>query len=151
MKAKDDQLVAIISEHSRKLERIETLPNGSGAGGDLHHTLVAFMPGVSVATFGRMRLLPGAGKRYRVISWAIACNAGGSVVIDLLKGAGYPPATSMCPGARPSCVGPNHSVGTAAGWATDIINHGEWLILNVFSYSLVGQVGFSMELQPEVI
>jgi hypothetical protein len=112
---------------------------------------VAFFPGVSVATFGRMRFLPGAGKRYRVITWAIACDKGGSVVVDLLKGPGYPPPTSMCPFARPSCIGSNHSTGTAAGWTTDIFNHGDWLILNVFSFNLISQLGFSVELEPEVV
>lgn len=151
MQAKDEQVVSLIANHDRRLERIETLASSAGAGGDTHHTLVAFFPGVSVATFGRMRLLPGAGKRYRVISWAIACDKGGSVVVDLLKGVGYPPATSMCPFARPSCIGATHSTGTPAGWTTPLFNHGDWLILNVFSFNLITQLGFSVELQPEVI
>lgn len=174
MKAKDEQIVNIVSDHDRRLERIETLPSGCGGvaiGGDHytlgdwltifgngpgtvlgpHHTLVAFMPGVAVATFGRMRLTPGPGICYRVMSWAIACDPAGSVVVDILKAGGYPPMITMCGGNRPSCVGGNHSTGTAALWAQPpIINHGDWLILNVFSYAGISQLGFSMELQPEV-
>jgi hypothetical protein len=170
----DDQLVRIVADHARKLERIETLADGSsgvaiggphyslaawlaifgnGPGTVLgpHHTLVSFFPGVSVATFGRMRLTPGTGIKYRVISWAIACNPAGSVVVDILKGSGYPPMTTMCGGNRPSCVGGNHSTGNAALWTQPpIIDHGDWLILNVFSFAGISQLGFSMELEPQV-
>jgi hypothetical protein len=86
------------------------------------------------------------------MSWAIACNTSGSVVIDILKAGGYPPMTTMCGGNRPSCIGANHSTGNAALWTQPpIINHGDWLILNIFSYVGIGQVGFSMELQTEVV
>ena len=174
MQAKDEQIVSVVSDHARRLERIETLSDACGGGAiggphyslaawlaifgngpgtvlGPHHTLVTFMPGVSVATFGRMRLTPGAGIKYRVISWAIACYPAGSVVVDILKAGGYPPMTTMCGGNRPSCVGGTHSTGTPAFWTQPpIINHGDWLILNVFSFAGITQLGFSMELEPQV-
>jgi hypothetical protein len=147
-KVDDFQLVRIVAEHGRKLERIETLGTSPIVGG-VHHTLTAFTPSVAVGCFGRLRLLPGAGLRYRVVSWAIGIDINGSVVVDILKGAGYPPATSMCAFNRPSLVGGRSSTGGVGGWNSTTINHGDWLILNIFSYALAAELGFSMELVPE--
>lgn len=149
MQVEQGQLVRIIGEHSKKLERLESLGTPAGGIAGVHHTLCAFVPTLAVGTFGRVRLKPGAGLRYRVVSWDIMLDKGGSCVVDILKGSGYPPPTSMCGGFRPSCVGPSHKTGTPSGWSSSTINHGDYLILNVFSFATASQLGFSMELAPE--
>lgn len=143
----DDQIVRLIGDHSRKLERLETL--GIPAAGSAHHTLVAFSPSLALGCFGRLRLLPGAGKRYRVLTWAIALDIPGTAIVDILQGSGYPPPTSMCPAARPNTFGAIYKTGTTAGWARRTINHGDWLILNISSAAVAAQIGFSMELKVE--
>jgi hypothetical protein len=141
------QSVRIVGGHEKRIARLETL--GTPSAGSVHHTLIAFQPAVAVGCFGRFRLLPGSGKRYRVIAWAIALDKAGSAVVDILQGAGYPPPTSMCPAARPNTFGASHKNGTTAGWARTTIAHGDWMILNIFSFSLAAQLGFSLELKVE--
>jgi len=150
MQVPDEQVVRIISDHSRKLERLESIGTvAGGAVGGAHHTLCAFQPTIAVATFGRVRLLPGTGLRYRVISWAIMLDKAGSAVVDLLKSSGYPPSTSMCPAARPNTFGASHKTGGTTGWASTTFNHGDYLILNVFSFAVAAQLAFSLELKVE--
>lgn len=139
------QLVGIVDDHDRKLHRLESLgtPNASRA----HHTLCIFLPTLALGTFGRVRLKPRSGLSYRVISWDIMLDKAGSCVVDILKGSGYPPPTSMCPGARPNTFGASHKGGGVSGWASTTINHGDYLIFNVFSFAVATQLGFGLELE----
>lgn len=141
------QLVRLVTDHARKLERLETL--GSLVGLAKHDTLLCFDNAVAVHTIGRMRLLPGTGMIYRPVSWHLGANANGSVVVDVLGGTGYPPVTSVCWANRPRLLGQNSNTGVCTGWNVQSFPHGYYLIINIVSYATIAQVGFSLELAPE--
>jgi hypothetical protein len=147
MQIDQGQLVRIVGQHNKDLERLKAL--GTPSSSKVNHTLCAFDPAVAVHAFGRVRCLPGTGLRYRVVSWAIMSDVNGEAVVDILKGSGYPPATTMCGGNRPRLLGGKIATGGVTGWGSTTINHGDYLILNIFSFKTIAQLGFSVELAPE--
>lgn len=149
MAVDEGQLVRLVSSHSRKLERLETLPVPSGA--HAHHTLCVFDAIVDVHTIGRIRLLPGAGLKYVPISWSLNANVPGNVLVDILAGSGYPPATSACWANKPRLLGQVGTTGVCTGWNNRSWPHGYYLIINVESYSAISQLGFSLELAVELV
>jgi hypothetical protein len=150
MPVDEGQLIRVVSTHSRKLERLETLPVPSGS--RVHHTLCVFVPVVTGAfTIGRLRLLPGTGLQYRPISWSLNADIDGNVLVDILGGVGYPPPTSVCWANKPRLLGQKAATGLCSGWNVTLFPHGYYLIVNIESYSILSQVALSLELAPETI
>jgi hypothetical protein len=124
MRVNDDQIVRIVSEHSRKLERIETLPAASagGGGGD---GLIEFVfnqfPSLSVNTVIEKRVFFTG----TILRWSVVGFPQGSIRFFISKStfAAYPTLIDIYGTDPPELTNDYRAESTLlTGWTTSIVS-----------------------------
>jgi len=124
MQVDQSQIVRIIADHGRKLERLETLPAGSGGAGGVHATIgYIFNKGSGVLStdmVGEIR----AFFTGTIIRWSVVASpAGGTVRFNIKRStyAGYPTMADI-DGTDPAQLAAAQKAESTAltGWSTGI-------------------------------
>ena len=125
MQVNQSQIVRIIADHGRKLERLETLPAGSGGTGGVHATVgYIFNKGAGLLTtdmVGEIR----AFFTGTIIRWSVVSSpSGGTVRFNVKKStyAGYPTMADIDGTDPPQLAAAQKAESTTlTGWVTSIV------------------------------
>jgi hypothetical protein len=122
MRVNDEQIVRVVADHSRKLERLETLPQGGSGGGGGDATIESVFnqfPTLSVSTVIEKRVFFTG----TIIRWSVVGFPSGSIRFFISKStfAAYPTLIDIYGTDPPQLVNAYRAESVAlTGWSTGI-------------------------------